>query len=300
MKAPVKVIGIVNNKGGVGKTTTAKTVSEYLASQLGVPTLAVDLDPQCNLSARFLEMEPEADPDGSFQPPIHPEFDPTDRDLAAWSGRSSSADIFYSPGQGIFPYPTQYEYLDILPGSGAKLRHAELVRKEDVEMAIVARLREFLWTDEIAELYKVVIVDTPPAKSPVTRSVLRACTHLIMPTSMDALGVEGLYGMLRFYQDEASRRGRNETPLSLVGVLVNMYRKQTRQSRDMFESLSDPTYGLDRYLLPTVIGLRTAFAAVNNRGQVPESVFSLAATEVARQEALAACEEIWRRVNADG
>lgn len=294
---PIKIIGVVNNKGGVGKTTTSKTLSEYLALQNGLRTLAVDLDPQCNLSARFLPMEPEDDPDGSFQPPLHPQFDPQDPELQGWSGRSSSADIFAIASPGVFPYPTRYDRLDVLPSFGSRLRRAELVRQEEVEAAIVERLRAFLWTAELAELYDVVIIDTPPAKSPVTRSVLRACTHLVMPTSMDALGIEGLYGMLRFFQDESTRRGSGDAPLKLVGVLPNMYRRNTRQSRDVLESLSSPDSPLAPFLLQTPLGLRTAFSEVNYRDQAPESVFELPPSDMARQEAQAACDEIWRRVS---
>lgn len=293
----IKVIAVVNNKGGVGKTTVSKTIAEYLAIVRGQTTLAIDMDPQCNLSMRYLNMEPEEDPNGSFFPPISSSFSPDDPDMRGWSGRSSTADLFYSMEFGIYPYETQHENLDIIPGHGSKLRDVELVRREEVEAAIVERTRLFLWTEEIAEIYSFVVVDTPPAKSPITRSVLRAATHLVMPTTMDDLGLEGIYGMLRYFQDERLRRGKQDTPLELLGILPNMYRRNTRQAREMRESLLQPEYGVRDYLLENVIGLRTAFEVVNSKDEQPESVFSLPENNIARVEALAACEEIWARMN---
>lgn len=299
MRVPdgLTVIAVVNNKGGVGKTSISKTLAEYFACVKQVPTLAMDMDPQCNFSMRYLDMEPEDDPNGSFRPPLSPEFDPADPEMRSWSGRSSTADLFHSMDHGVIPYVTRYPQLEIVPGYGSKMRDVELVRREEVEAAIVERTREFLWTREVAELYSVIVIDTPPAKSPITRSVLRAATHLVMPTTMDDLGLEGIYGMLRYYQDERHRRGQQDTPLTLVGIIPNMLRRNTRQAREMLESLANPEYGLHEYTLNTGLGLRTAFGVVNSKGEQPESVFNLPPSDVARMEALAACEEIWSRIN---
>src|ERR1700680_609959 len=102
----MKIFVPANNKGGVGKTRIAATFSEYTSKILNKKTLAIDFDPQCNLSQLYLNMEIDpASPEG-YVPPLHPDFDPSE-DLG-WNGKSSIADIFYDEmqKQGIIPYPT--------------------------------------------------------------------------------------------------------------------------------------------------------------------------------------------------
>ena len=84
----MQVIAVVQNKGGVGKTTLTRVLAEYFARK-GRRALVVDLDAQCNLSRRFLDMEYDsADPDGVL-PPLHPDYDGAEEE-SGWSGRSSS------------------------------------------------------------------------------------------------------------------------------------------------------------------------------------------------------------------
>ncbi|WP_019025519.1 MULTISPECIES: ParA family protein [unclassified Thioalkalivibrio] len=302
MKAPggLRVISVVNNKGGVGKTSMAKAISEYFAIVHGKSVLGIDVDAQCSYSLRYLEMEAESDSDGSYKPPVSEEFDPNDPEMAGWNGRSCSADLYMDMTYGVTPYETPYHGIHVLPGWGSKLRTIELVRREEVELRILARMREFLWTEDIADIYDIVVIDTPPAKSPVTRSVLRASTDLVIPTKLDQVSMEGVYGMLRFYKDEKHRRGGDDTPLNLVGILPNMVRKNTRQTKQMIASLMGEGSVLSEYVLPHSVGLRTAFDAVNAKEDRPDSVFQLSQNDPARVEAQAACDEIWRRMNANG
>ena len=292
----LKVISVVNNKGGVGKTTVTKALAEYTAQIEGYRTLLLDMDAQCSLSNRYLAMEQARDAAGSFAPPIHPEFRSDDPDMDGWSGRSSTSDLYYDMKYGIYPYPTGYERLEILPAHGSTLRAVDLQRREDIEALIVSRLRQFLWTEEVAEQYDVVIIDTAPAKSPVTQSTFRAGTHIVIPTMLDSLGMEGIYGMLRYYQDERMRRGASDTPLELVGILPNQVRPRTRQAKEVLRDLRNPELGLSKYLLNSQLGLRTALTVVNAREEEPESVFQLPPSDPAHQEAYAACEEIWDRI----
>ena len=76
----MKVIAVLQNKGGVGKTTVAKLLAEFFAKK-NRRVLGVDLDPQCNFSARFLEMVLyPIDPDGKL-PTIHPDYNDNEDEL---------------------------------------------------------------------------------------------------------------------------------------------------------------------------------------------------------------------------
>jgi len=216
----MQVIAVVQNKGGVGKTTLTRVLAEYFARQ-GTRTLVVDLDAQCNLSRRFLDMEYDpADPDGVL-PPLHPDFEGT-VGRSEWSGRSSSADIFFS-GE-VYPYPTQWNSLLALPGHGPRLREIELVRSEDVRERVHDRLQKFLELQDVKEAFDMVLIDTAPAKGPLTISAVRAASHLIIPTTLEPQPIEGLYGMLQLWRREHSSRDASR-PLQIAAIQPNLFRK---------------------------------------------------------------------------
>ncbi len=207
----MKILVTVQNKGGVGKTTVCRLISEYLARQ-GKRVLGIDLDSQCNFSRRFLTMDIDStDPDG-IMPPIHPEFEDDD---VEWDGRSSSADIYFS-GQ-VLPYPTNINGMQILPGNGSQLRSVELVRAEDVKDKVHDRLQLFLSQKDVQSLYDIVIIDTSPSKGPLTISAIRAATHIIIPTTMEPQTIEGLHGMLQLWRRETKKRKKGDE-LNIIGI----------------------------------------------------------------------------------
>ena len=285
----MKVLVTVQNKGGVGKTTVCRLISEYL-SRHGKRVLGIDLDSQCNFSRRFLNMDIDGtDPDGIL-PPIHPHFDDTDDD---WDGRSSSADIYYS-GQAL-PYPTLLNGMEILPGNGSHLRSVELVSAENVQEQVHNRLSQFLSQDDVKALYDVVIVDTSPSKGPLTISAVRAATHLIIPTSMEPQTIEGLLGMLQLWRRETRRRQTGDE-LKIIGILPNMFRKGVALHEGMFQSLqNDP--GIADLLMPMKLGRRIAFAESHHHLATPKSVFDLAPKDLAREEAEIVCKYILEKLD---
>src|SRR5690606_32001675 len=101
---PMKILCVSQNKGGVGKTSLVKLISVGL-SKKGLRVLAIDLDAQCNLSKRFIEMERDPAAEDGSKPPLHPEYNPAEDD--DWDGFSSSAAIY--TGRLVVPYPTAVE-----------------------------------------------------------------------------------------------------------------------------------------------------------------------------------------------
>lgn len=287
----MKVIAFLNNKGGVGKTTCSRTMAEYLSRVKNKATLAIDFDPQCNFSHQYLKMEIDpAAPEG-LMPPIHPDYNPDDPDDNEWDGRSSIAEIFY--GQGVVPYPTYIEHLDLAPGHAEKLLAAEAVRRNDVVEKVHKQLTNFLNSSDVQQTYDTVVIDTAPSKGPLTVSVIKAATHIVIPSVMEEQPVQGIYGMLQLWMQESLAREKNR-PLQLIGILPNMF-KQTRLHKDILNSLQDNT-AIGKYIMPVKLSQRIVFAEIDSEDANPRSVFDFASNHVARQEAVEVCEYIAERI----
>lgn len=289
----MEVIAFVNNKGGVGKTTCSKLMAEYLSKRKNLRTLCIDFDPQCNFSHQYLHMEIDpAAPEGLI-PPIHPDFDPTDPVDMEWDGRSSIAEIFY--GQGVVPYPTYVEKMDIAPGHADKLLTAESVRRSEVVEKVHKQLAQFLNSPDVNAAYDCVVIDTAPSKGPLTISVIKAATHIVIPSVMEEQPVQGIYGMLQLWMQESLMRDKSR-PLNLIGILPNMF-KQTRLHRDILTSLQDNS-SIGKYVLPVKFSQRIVFAEVDAADSNPRSIFDYPAQHVAVAEAEEVCSHIAERIFA--
>jgi chromosome partitioning protein len=281
------VITTANNKGGVGKTLLSKTLGEYSSLRLKQRTLLIDLDPQTNLSRRFVDMQPLNDGSEDYAPPRHPDWTSVDQD---WNGRSSSADIWFS-GEAV-PYPTQIPLLDILPAHAQQLADVELVSKQDVYIKVVRRLREFLFLPEVMASYDVVIIDTRPSKGPLTSAALHTSTHLLIPTEMEAPSVEGLFGMIAL-RNNINLGRKHEEQLEIIGILPNKLQLSTQVHREHMDLLIEDPY-IAPYILPVNVGYRTDYkkSMYPNTG----SIFNFPPSNKARQEMEAVCKLIFERV----
>lgn len=290
----MNVIAFLNNKGGVGKTTCSRTMAEYLSKMKKMPTLAIDFDPQCNFSHQYLKMEIDpAAPEG-LMPPIHPDYNPEDPDDEDWDGRSSIAEIFY--GQGVVPYPTYIEHLDLAPGHAEKLLAAEAVRRSDVVEKVHKQLTNFLNSPDVQSTYKSIVIDTAPSKGPLTVSVIKAATHIVIPSVMEEQPVQGIYGMLQLWMQESLAREKNR-PLKLIGILPNMF-KQTRLHKDILTSLQDNS-AIGKYIMPIKLSQRIVFAEIDSENATPHSIFDFPDHHVAKQEAVEVCDYIAERIFTD-
>jgi chromosome partitioning protein len=281
----MEIIAAVNNKGGVGKTKLTELLVEYIARYTKKRILAIDFDPQCNFSQRFLKMEIDSSSPEGVMPPVSDDYDPNDPDNASWDGRSSIADIFFS--KGVYPYPTHLENLDIAPGHAANLLAAESVRKTEVVERVHNRLFEFLQLPEVQEEYDVVLIDTAPSKGHLTTAVIKCATHIIIPSAMETQPVQGIYGMVQLWMQESLRREKSR-PLKLVGILPNMYRNVALH-KGIFHSLQQDEL-IGKYILPVKLGDRIAFAEVDSDGARPRSIFDLPNGNEAKKEAEEVCK----------
>ncbi len=288
----MKILAYVNNKGGVGKTKLLILLIEFLCRYLPhLKILAIDFDAQCNLSRRYLDMDIDPRAREGLIPPIHPDYDPFDSD-DAWQGRSSIADIFF--GEPVVPYPTRFENLDILPGHADKLLAAEAVRRNEVVEKVHNQLKQFLADPALQNEYDIVLVDTSPSKGPLTASVVRAASHIVIPAIMEEQSVQGIYGMLQLWMQESINREKNH-PLTLIGILPNMFKANTSLHRDMLSSLRENSDIRD-FILPMQIGNRIVFAETDSDYANPKSVFDFADQNEAKVEAMADCKYIVNRI----
>ena len=291
----MKIIVPTNNKGGVGKTKISMILAEYFSYVCHKKTLAIDFDPQCNLSRRYLKMEADPNTPEGHCPPIHPDFDLNNPDEdSSWNGKSSIADIFF--GKAVIPYPTFIPNLDITPADAHQLKLAKDVRKAEVTEKVHKQLHRFLSGSDVQEEYEVVIVDTPPSKGSLTISAIKAATHIIIPCVMEAQPIEGIFGMIQLWMQEALIRDSNN-PIKLLGILPNLFR-QNNLHKDLLEDLkTDPS--VSNYIMPIILGQRVAFAEVDVADAIPRSIFDLSNDSLAKEEALAMCKFIDKKVFED-
>lgn len=272
----MRTLVLAQNKGGVGKTSISRLLSEYFARR-GYRVLGLDFDPQCNYSRRFVSMEYDpADPDGVYPAP-HPDWPQSVE--PEWDGRSSTADIFSR--HPLVPYPSWVENLEMLPGEGQRLRELE-AQSRDGARAMSAALRDFLAQDEIQERYDVAIIDTSPSKDALARSAMMVASHLLVPTLLEVQAAEGLVGMLSFWRQVNRAR---TAPLEIVGILPNKVRKV-----GLHEGLLEGLHGhpgTGKFITPVSLGDRIAFAESDHVDAKPRSVFDLPRSNRARQEAQA-------------
>lgn len=289
----MEIIAPVNNKGGVGKTKITTLLAEYLSRFEKKKVLAIDFDPQCNFSQRYLKMDIDPSAPEGLIPPVHPDFEDTED--SEWDGRSSIADIFF--GEQIVPYPTHIKNLDIAPANAAKLLAAEAVRKSDVIEKVHNQLFLFLESEDVREEYDVVILDTAPSKGPLTVGAIKAATHILIPSIMETQPIQGIYGMLQLWMQETLLR-TDDRPLNLIGILPNMF-KNTTLHNDLLESLLNNAE-IGKYVLPMKLGHRIAYAEVDSEEASPRSIFDLPDSHQAKIEVMALCKFVNNKVYGNG
>ena len=288
------VLAISLRKGGVGKTLMSVLLSQYFGhiSKVKRRVLLIDLDTQQNASESVLDMESAAS-DGDFKvPPIHPDFDINDPDTAGWNGLSSSADIFHGDDPIIAPYPTRFDTLEVLPAVGSALQAVELVRSEEVKEMIYERLKVFFNDPDVQNNYDLIIIDTPPGKGAINRSVLRAVTHVLYPVIPEEKPMNGLRSMLQFERIE--RRYRDE-PIEVIGVVPNMVNIQTLLHQENLDTLyKDPIIG--PLMADFYIGKRIAFPTIDKPGISPDTIWKFTNYPEARKEALQLCHFVEKKL----
>lgn len=283
-----KVLGVINQKGGVGKTTLSAILAEYAATVLKKHVVLVDLDVQCNSSDYWVGMNPAPEKTGGQEPPAHPHW----KEGAGFEQRSTIADIF--EGKEVMPYETFLSEdkgydgsVDILLGHPEKL---ELVctaydnASGLYETKIVNRLGELLHSKVLGEMYDLVIVDTGPSRNPLFRGAMRAATHVVIPFEAEEKSTQGINAMLQAIKSENFSRPGAELHINLVGLMPNKVKTGTRLHTDTLKNLRE---GMPAAMMPedTYLPNLVAFPERDVKGISPKSIFEISEKHKARRQA---------------
>jgi len=223
----MKIVAISNQKGGVGKTTTAINLSACLA-ELGARVLLIDLDPQANATSG-IDIEPQ-------------------EGLSLYGPLTSNGRV----EQMI--RPTRLQNLSIIPS------HMELAGCE-IDLARtdnhLSKLRDLLQPLKSAETFDYVILDTPPSLGVLMTSALAAADELLIPLQCEYFGLEGLAKIVHVV--EQIRNSGANPDVQIEGILMTMYDPRTNLAQqvvsDVKRHFEDTVY---KSVIPRTIRLGEA------------------------------------------
>lgn len=197
------VFSIANQKGGVGKSTTAASLAADIA-QRGYETLLIDGDPQANATAHFLPAK---------------KVELTIADILIESEKREKL-----PLEAAI-VTTEVENLDLVP---SKLRFAKFEKEPALA---INRLRAKL--QPLKSHYEFVIIDTPPTLGMILSTPLLASTHMLVPVSASPLAQDGLVDLLSTFEEVKS----SNPELKLLGMVCTMFDARTSVAVESFEQL---------------------------------------------------------------
>lgn len=244
-----KIIAIVNQKGGVGKTTTSINLSACLAEK-NKKILVIDLDPQGNTTSGL-------------------GINKYETEYTIYELLLREASVI----QCICN--TQMDDLDLISSninlSGAEI---DLINQEN---------REYILRDQInqiSDMYDYIIIDCPPALSMLTINALTTADSMIIPIQCEFYALEGLTQILN---TASMVKERLNPKLNIMGILFTMYDSRTNLANDVIENVKT---NMDEYIFNTVIPRNIRLAEAPSYG-MPINLYDSKSTGAERYRLLA-------------
>lgn len=221
----LKVIGLLNQKGGVAKTTTASVLAYGLAKR-GYRVLAIDMDSQGNLTTLF-KVNPDIVDSSLYE---------------VMTKKVSLPDAIITNAM---------DGVDLLPSSpDVAALDMQLINEFRRENILAKHLKD------VSDLYDYAIIDTPPALALMTINAVVACDYVIIPTDTSAFSVRG---MQRLAETLKSLHECNEK-LKILGVLIVRNRANTNMSKYLSDTISAMVADFDTTVFKTRIRDQVAVA----------------------------------------
>lgn len=201
-----RTIAISNQKGGVGKTTTAANLAGALAEE-GLRVLCLDLDPQANLTVA-LGLVPDGEP-------------PTMRDVMLGAGTTLAAAIRATETPGVDIVPSDLDLAD---------SEARLISAFGRETVLRESMRE-----GVRDAYDFILIDCPPTLGLLTINALAAAGEVIIPVQAQYFSLKGFRSLFNL-MSQVRAHGLN-ADLRLLGLLPTFIDSRTKLGRDMMDEM---------------------------------------------------------------
>ena len=250
------ILSIANQKGGVGKTTTAINLAAALAMR-GKPTLLIDLDPQGNSSMSYIDIR---------------------------AAERSMYDVFIEKDVHLTDVilPSSQPNLSIAP---ARIALAKLESRMVGDLDALFKLKDEL--NALNGQFDNVVIDCPPALGLLTVNALVASTHLLIPIQSSYFALEGTDDLLETIEKV---RQRPNPELEILGVVITMHDKRTALARDIRAQIQKVFGGK---VFNTVI---SKSVRLEESPAYKESIFTFAPDSSGATEYYSLCEEVIDRV----